>query len=139
MPMADSRVRVVTWNVHGFVGSDGRWDPQRVAEVLHGICPDLMALQEVDARSCPESNRHPLDAQAAGLDATVIAGPTLDVPERDYGNAVLSRLPVADTRRYDISRPGAEPRSLRFRKASRALFRYWPRPHLHLDREGLPR
>ena len=103
--------------------------------------PDLMALQEVDARSLSRiATVTPWTTQACGARRhRDRRGRRSTVPERDYGNAVLSRLPVADTRRYDISRPGAEPRSLRFRKASRALFRYWPRPHLQLDREGLPR
>ncbi len=109
--MADERrVRVMTWNVHGFVGADGRWDPQRTAEVLHEIGPDLAALQEVDARSYPESEQHPLDILAEKLDANAVPGPTLGVPGRDYGNAVLSRLPIVEICRYDISQPGAEPR-----------------------------
>ena len=108
--MPEARLRLATWNVHGFVGSDGQRDPQRAVEVLREIGPDLVALQEVDARSSSDSDCHPLDVMASGLEATAVAGPTLGSPGRDYGNAVLSRLPIIEVHRHDISRPGVEPR-----------------------------
>jgi len=108
--MPDRACRLVTWNVHGFVGSDGAWNPQNVAEVLAGLEPDLVALQEVDARPWSGSSRHPLDLLASNLDAKAVGGPTLGEPGNDYGNAVLSRIPIVDVVRHDLSRPGVEPR-----------------------------
>lgn len=108
--MTGETCRLVTWNVHGFVGSDGRWNPQRAIDVLAELDPDLVALQEVDARPCADSERHPLDVMADGLEATAVAGPTLGTPGSDYGNAVLSRLPVVDIHRHDLSWHSVEPR-----------------------------
>jgi endonuclease/exonuclease/phosphatase family metal-dependent hydrolase len=108
--MAGERLRLATWNVHGLVGSDGRWGPDRVIDVLSEIGPDLVALQEVDARPCNGSDPHPLDVIAENLDATAVAGPTLGTPGNDYGNAVLSRFPIIEKHRHDLSRPGVEPR-----------------------------
>jgi endonuclease/exonuclease/phosphatase family metal-dependent hydrolase len=39
-----------------------------------------------------------------------IAGPTLRDHRGQYGNAVLTRLPILETRRIDLSVPGREPR-----------------------------
>lgn len=38
----------MTYNVHGFVGTDGTYDPERVARVIERSEPDLIALQEVE-------------------------------------------------------------------------------------------
>lgn len=108
--MAGELCRLVTWNVHGFVGSDGRWNPQRAIDVLAGLDADMVALQEVDARPCPQSDSHPLDMLADALGTTAVAGPTLGMPGSDFGNAVLSRLPIVDVQRHDLSRPSVEPR-----------------------------
>jgi endonuclease/exonuclease/phosphatase family metal-dependent hydrolase len=108
--MAAEGLRVVTWNVHGFVGRDGRRNPERVLTVLEDLGADLVALQEVDARAISRSEAHPLVTLAHGLRAKAIPGPTLGRPGRDYGNAILSTLKVFEVRRHDLSRPGVEPR-----------------------------
>lgn len=40
------RCRLMTYNVHGFVGMDGRFAPERVGEILAEQKPDIAALQE---------------------------------------------------------------------------------------------
>jgi endonuclease/exonuclease/phosphatase family metal-dependent hydrolase len=42
-------LRVMSWNVHGLRGGDGRCDPARVAEVIAAAAPDVAGLQEVGA------------------------------------------------------------------------------------------
>jgi endonuclease/exonuclease/phosphatase family metal-dependent hydrolase len=44
-------VRIVSYNIHGCVGTDGRRDAERVAAVLEALAPDVVALQEVDSRA----------------------------------------------------------------------------------------
>ena len=41
-------VRVMTYNIHHGEGSDGRFDLQRLAQIIRDADPDLVALQEVD-------------------------------------------------------------------------------------------
>jgi endonuclease/exonuclease/phosphatase family metal-dependent hydrolase len=108
--MTDGRLRVATWNVHGFVGRDGRRDHVRTAAALARVDADLIALQEVDARTRSLAEPHPLDRLAARLGMTAVAGPTLGQPGADYGNAVLTRLEILDVRRHDLSDPRFEPR-----------------------------
>ena len=39
---------LVTYNIHACVGTDGRFEPARIAGVLRELDADVVALQEVD-------------------------------------------------------------------------------------------
>jgi len=100
-------IRLATWNIHGGVGADGHFVPNRIADVLREMHADIVALQEV------ESGRTGFDmlkwlSEHSGMHA--IAGPTLVRGSGDYGNALLTRFPVISTRLLDLSVPGREPR-----------------------------
>lgn len=100
---------VATYNIHGAVGCDGRFAPQRVAEVLHELRADIIALQEVPLGGSATSNVLAVLQEATGY--TAVEGPACDRPDRRYGNAVLSRYPVLSTRCIDLSCGRWEPRS----------------------------
>ncbi|MGD9953420.1 MAG: endonuclease/exonuclease/phosphatase family protein [Burkholderiales bacterium] len=102
------RVKVATWNVHGCVGADGRFDPERTLEVLRSLDADVIALQELRWR--PDEALHLLERFARALGYAPLAGPTLMRPDGHYGNALLTRLPVEATRQEALSVPGREPR-----------------------------
>ncbi len=53
----DLPLRVMTYNIHSCVGIDGKVRPERIARVINGFDPDLVAVQEVDAHR-PRSGRH---------------------------------------------------------------------------------
>ncbi len=102
-------LRVVTWNVHGCVGADRRFDPRRIAATLRRLAPDLALLQEVgDARGV----HPPVDqarALADALDMTLVLGVT--IPRgHGYGNVTLSRLGRRAAATWDLSVRGREPR-----------------------------
>lgn len=103
--------RLVTWNLHGCVGLDNRRDPNRIARVLAALAPDVVGLQEVDLGTTPEDPCDPLRriAEATGLAA--VHGPTLWRDGVAYGNALLSRWPMAAALPLDLSVPGVEPRN----------------------------
>ena len=50
MNRAGTTVRVMTWNIHSGVGTDGRFDLTRVVDTIARHHPDVVALQEVDSR-----------------------------------------------------------------------------------------
>jgi endonuclease/exonuclease/phosphatase family metal-dependent hydrolase len=105
------RLRVMSWNVHGLRGSDGRVDPERVARVIDDVRPDVAGLQEVGAPALPggPGNAADLLARLTGLEGAF--GRTMDHPRGfAYGNAILARHPIVATRSYDLSVPGREPR-----------------------------
>lgn len=98
---------VASYNVHGFEGSDGRFDPERTLRVIETLDVDLLALQEVHALPSP---RRRLDVLAEEAGYQVLFGPTLLRQGCEFGNALLTRLPVRDFQRHDLSVYGREPR-----------------------------
>jgi endonuclease/exonuclease/phosphatase family metal-dependent hydrolase len=103
-------VTVCTWNVHECVGGDGQHDPERVAAVLGEIAADVVAMQEVhsDTRGGGARDQARFLADSAGFE--LVAGPTLRRRGGDYGNLLLTRMPIQSVRRHDLSVPGREPR-----------------------------
>ncbi len=110
-------VRLVTFNTHHGVGGDGRHDLPRLAKVLASVDADLICLQEVDRRFGGRSE----DVDQAlllsrALDMDLAWGPAIDEPRgtegerRQYGNALLSRLPVLVSDVHPLP-GGGEPRS----------------------------
>jgi endonuclease/exonuclease/phosphatase family metal-dependent hydrolase len=100
-------LRVASYNIHLGIGSDGRFEPERIAAVLREIDADVVALQEVQLGPTP------FDMLAFLRDATgceAVAGPTLHGRHGQYGNAVLTRRPVLGVRQLDLSIAGREPR-----------------------------
>lgn len=85
-----TRIRVVTYNVQGCRGGDGRTDPGRIIAVLRGLNPDIVALQELSAGT------------GAGQLADLASGLGLKgyAPEPSGGQAFLSRYPLKGLRPY---------------------------------------
>jgi endonuclease/exonuclease/phosphatase family metal-dependent hydrolase len=92
---------IATYNIHGAVGSDRLYSPERIASVLREIGADVVALQEVPLGGSREPSVLPALCEATGYCAA--EGPTYDEPHRRYGNAVLSRYPISATRSIDLS------------------------------------
>lgn len=95
-------IRVVTYNVHKCRGMDRRTRPARVAEVLREVNPDIAALQEV--------MQHQVEVIASELGLRFVMGENRKHAGYAYGNAVLSRFPIRDSRNYDLTVQGREER-----------------------------
>jgi len=102
------RMRLATYNIHACIGADGRYDPDRVVRVLQELNADVVALQEVEQH--PVGDMDLLQFLAAKTGYQAVAGPTLLRGTRDYGNAVLTRLPIVAMQLIDLSLPRREPR-----------------------------
>ncbi len=108
----ESRLRVLTWNVHACVGTDGRHDVARVGAQVRALAPDIAAFQEVDSRRPLEDAVAVHDSLRAavgdhGHDAWSISG-----ADGRYGQILASRFPLQDREVHDISVPGREPRKV---------------------------
>jgi len=110
-------VRMITFNTHHGVADDGRHDLPRLATVLAAADADLICLQEVDRYFGGRSE----DVDQAlllsrALDMQLAWGPAIDEPRREkglrrqYGNALLSRLPILVSDVHPLPGSG-EPRS----------------------------
>jgi endonuclease/exonuclease/phosphatase family metal-dependent hydrolase len=100
-------IKLVTYNVHRFVGRDNKKEPGRIGEVLREIAPDIVALQEVEYFTSPTELKPLLPEPNFHL----LAGPTIIVGDEHYGNVLLSRFPIIEERKIDLSYPGREERS----------------------------
>jgi endonuclease/exonuclease/phosphatase family metal-dependent hydrolase len=111
-------LRLVTFNIHHGVGDDGRHDLPRLARLLADADPDVLCLQEVD-RHFGERSEHVDQALllSRALHMELAWAPSIDQPpragqtgRRQYGNALLSRLPVLVSDVHPLPGSG-EPRS----------------------------
>ena len=105
------RLRALTWNVHGGVGADGRYDLDRIARLLCCHDPDIVALQEVDTRDFRGTGRADMaDVLAATIGVHRVEARAVTSPDGHYGQLVACRWPLSDSRVHDVSVPGREDR-----------------------------
>ena len=107
-----SRVSVLTYNIYHGEDANGGSNLDAVARIINSLKPDLVALQEVDNKT----------TRAKGLDLTAelskrtgmhgVFGKAMDYAGGEYGEAVLSRYPVLDTKNNPLPHSAkAEPRT----------------------------
>jgi endonuclease/exonuclease/phosphatase family metal-dependent hydrolase len=109
------KIRLLTYNIHKCIGGlDRRFNPYRIGEVISHHAPDVVLLQEVDA-----------EAKRSGFHRLVdLLGDMLRIRHRawfpnvrlrdggSYGNAVLSRFAMTETRNIDLTIPPRKRRSV---------------------------
>ena len=104
----EALLRVVTYNIHRSRGLDGKTDPERIADVLKRLRPDVVALQEAVGRGHRGVGQE--EEIAARLNMSSILAPARTFRGHLYGNAVLSRFPMDNHAVCDLSQEGREPR-----------------------------
>jgi endonuclease/exonuclease/phosphatase family metal-dependent hydrolase len=110
-----TELRLMTYNVHGCSGMDGRVSPRRVSRVIRGQLPDIVALQEVDLgrRRSRAEDQAAIIARETGMH--VVFCPTITRGDEHYGHALLSRYPIEIVKRarlpHDPTSWWQEPRS----------------------------
>lgn len=86
-------VRILTYNVHGCRGADGRIDVARIADVIASVKPDVVALQELDVGRARSQRIDQAHAIADRLGMAFHFHAALRVEEERYGDALLSVFP----------------------------------------------
>jgi endonuclease/exonuclease/phosphatase family metal-dependent hydrolase len=103
-------LRIATYNVHSCIGTDRRRDPERIARVVAELDADVIALQEftypadIAIETTTPIGLTSLDRYSFTL------GPTHARNDHSFGNVLLSRFPIRDVFRVDLSRQRREPR-----------------------------
>jgi len=105
--------RVMTYNIHHGAGLDGKIDFQRIADLIKRERADVVALQEVD-KGTQRTARRDCPAELAALTGmTCVFSNNYPFQGGEYGNAVLTRLPVKRwTNRHFQAPASGEPRGL---------------------------
>ncbi|MGE0062951.1 MAG: endonuclease/exonuclease/phosphatase family protein [Xanthobacteraceae bacterium] len=85
--------RILTYNVHGCRGRDGRWSPQRIADVIAPLRPAIVALQELDVGRTRSGRVDQAAMIATALGMRVEFNAALEVMGERYGDAILTALP----------------------------------------------
>lgn len=108
----DVSLRVMSFNVHTGIGTDGALDLARTASVIRDSRAEVVGLQEVDVHWSERSEfRDQARELARQLHMGVFFAPIYDLPplvdgqpRRQFGVAVLSRHPIVATTNHWITR-----------------------------------
>ncbi|MCB4769880.1 endonuclease/exonuclease/phosphatase family protein [Ancylobacter sp. Lp-2] len=100
-------IRLMSWNIHGGIGPDRRFDLERIAALIARHKPDIVALQEIDTRGRDVDCLAPLRGLRAGYFAEAR---TIVAPDGHYGHALFSRWETAGVELHDLSVRRREPR-----------------------------
>lgn len=95
----------MTYNIRAARGMDGRLNLERIARVIEAEKPDVVALQEVDCYRKRTRHQHQAQelADLLGFHFAFEAARSWDTSE--YGNALLSRYPLLESRGFYLPRP----------------------------------
>jgi endonuclease/exonuclease/phosphatase family metal-dependent hydrolase len=97
-----------SYNIHRCVGSDRRYDVERIAAVIGELGAHVVGLQEVTSSPGTDTDQSSLLAQMTGF--LPIPGPTIVRQEGEYGNLLLTNCAVCQVEHINLSVSGREPR-----------------------------
>jgi endonuclease/exonuclease/phosphatase family metal-dependent hydrolase len=100
----------MTWNIHGTVGGNPRFDLAGVVELIRRWDADIVALQEVDSRRKSAFDGNPFAYLQDALGEHGIPAKSITTDDGDYGQMLISRWPFVASEIHDISYPEREPR-----------------------------
>ena len=103
------KIRLATYNIHKFVGTDGRRSETRIREIIKAVNADILALQEFVLEDQSE-NIAEVEGFAAEAGYHFIAQPMLRANGMVQFNLLLSRMPPTSKNLVTLPRDGKEPR-----------------------------
>jgi endonuclease/exonuclease/phosphatase family metal-dependent hydrolase len=110
--------RVMTYNVHSCVGTDGKLDVERIAHVIARARVDIVALQEVDVGQSRSQGAHQPEKLAEQLGMFVHFTAARACNDGHYGNAMLTRHPFSVVSEGNLPRRQGEERAVQWLKVS---------------------
>ncbi len=104
-------LKIASYNIHSFIGTDGLRDVPRVARVIRELAPDVIALQEMVFRQRDDGGTEPVEVLGELSGYQSVSAPIERADGLVFGNAVLTRLPVLSQRRICLDYGSREPRT----------------------------
>jgi endonuclease/exonuclease/phosphatase family metal-dependent hydrolase len=89
-----SQLRILTYNVHRCLGRDRRLSVDRVSDVISEQEPDVVALQELDVNRARTGFVDQVARIAGALAMNWFYAAALEQNGEQFGNGILSRLPM---------------------------------------------
>ncbi len=98
------QIKVLSYNIHRAIGVDRRFRPERIISILDHHRADVVLLQEVDVGVARSQGLDLAKELAQALDYPYYAlGLNVKVKQGHYGNATLSRFPISNQRKIDLT------------------------------------
>ena len=108
-PTTGKSLRVLQWNLHhGGFGTDGVYDPNRVANWIVNMQPDVVMLNEIEKytgwgnQDQPEVYKNLLQQKTGKTWYYMFAQEFGDWSSNGKGNMILSTYPISYTARYEL-------------------------------------
>jgi len=101
-------LKILSYNIHGCVGRGGKEDAEPILQVIRNAKADVVALQEVQDED--DVDRSFLNSLGGLGYASVLHGPTMRKAGGHYGNVLMTRHPVIEEEKIDLSYKQREPR-----------------------------
>jgi len=102
-------LRVATYNVHSCVGTDRKYDPERILHVIKEIDADILALQEVGGHFIDGVEQSHFFEHKLGMKA--LMSPNMRRRQSEYGNLLLAKGELGRHRLIELTVVPFEPRS----------------------------
>ncbi|NLT21229.1 MAG: hypothetical protein GXY16_09575 [Syntrophomonadaceae bacterium] len=106
-----SSIRLITYNIHHGTNADETPSLHNITDLLSDLDPDIIALQEVDKNLARSGRQHQASVLAQRLNMNFVYAGALQYSNGEYGNALLSRLPIISYKKHLLPDP-AENRCL---------------------------
>lgn len=101
-------LKLMSYNIRNATGMDGITDCQRIAHIILGEAPDVVAIQEVDSATVRSGQRYILGEIAERTQMYATYAPAIDYQGGKYGIGILSREEPLAVHRFPL--PGREER-----------------------------
>ncbi len=106
-------IKTMTYNIHRGINKENKLDLDRIAEVIQNSEAEIIALQEVERFSVRTRFQDQIEYIADKLAMHYAYGKSMQILNWQYGNAILSKYPIAEYEVYQLPSKGEQRTLLR--------------------------
>lgn len=94
----NTSLRLMTYNIHRGIGTNGKLNLAATADVIGKAKSDIVALQEVERFSPRTGFKDEIRYLSSKLDMNYAYGKSLNILMGEYGNGLLSKYPIEESK-----------------------------------------